>query len=195
MRVEEVKAVSPKYFAELRNLLRMACNHAQRYSEQFGAIGYHPGEYRPLRTWTTKPKFEAPTKSDFEAAITAAQELGFVEMVPLLTLIRYSFRPSEAVALKWEDWDENLHGFHIRRTRQRTAGGETVEAIGKTTASLDFMPLPKTLKVLVFTTKIDGLPRVLPMNAGRKSLPRLVSLNSRCTHSSMVESVTFYRLE
>lgn len=147
--VRTCKAVSPKYFCDIVDCLRLAVKYAKSRPTEYGVVKYDPADYRPSRIPAPTTLTEAPTHADFDRAVKAAERLGLEEMIPLMSLIRFGCRPNEALALRFSDWIESQGAFHMRNTIQKEEGGPVLRPYGKSQNAINpnqILVIPKTLQ-------------------------------------------------
>lgn len=179
--------LSPKTFAEVRNMLRAAVNFVKRNADLYPdvVVGFHPGNYKPIRQgWSTPQKRQdVAARDEYDQLADACRELiaedptyGWQGMLALITLVRHCIRPSEAVALKWTDWDDQASGFWIRRKIVALNGGEVVKDGGKTPASTDLVVIAKRLRDNISQSQTTGSIWVVPSDTDNN---RWLSSSSR----------------
>lgn len=164
--------LSPKSFAEARNLLRTAVNFVIQNRDLYPdvKVSFHPGDYSPRRAWSTAAKKQVvAARDEYGLLVSACGELiaedpdyGWQGMQALITLVRHCLRPSEAVALKWSDWDDQAGGFRIEREIVALRGGEVVRESLKTEASRDLVLIAENLREYVMQSQTIGSIWVVP---------------------------------
>jgi len=179
--------LSPKTFADLRNMLRAAFNYASKNHKEY-KFEYHPGAYEPLRKWSNQTKTQIAAKDEYYALVEACQtkiaehpeDHTWKSMLALMTLIRHTLRPAEAQGLQWSDWDAKEGGFRIRRQVVGLKGGERIQDIEdetspgrlKSFACADTVPISSQLLEYVEITKGISDTWVLPNIDGDKWISR-----------------------
>ncbi len=169
--------LSPKSFAEARNVLRTAVNFILENKDLYPGVqvGYHPGNYDCRRKWTeVQKKTNIAAQDEYALLVTACHELiaeqpkyGWQGMLALITLVRHCLRPSEAVALKWTDWDDQQGGFRIEREIVSLNGGEVVKDSLKTEASRDLVLIAPNLRDNILQSQKTGSIWVVPSPADK----------------------------
>lgn len=167
--------LSPKTFAETRNVLRTIVNFVLENTDLFPGVtvGYHPGVYEPRRKWSgTNKRKHVAAVDEYEKLVSACRELiaedptyGWQGMLALITLVRHCMRPSEAVALKWTDWDEATGGFWIENAAVALKGGAVLKSELKTDASRDLVVIAPNLIANIFQSQTTGSIWVVPSPA------------------------------
>lgn len=122
-----------------------------------------------MRTAYAKTIDEAPGIDVFEKLILEARKDEKMKpMIALMALIRHTLRPAEALGLRWEDWDEEKHGFHIRRQIKDVLGiGEQPTDILKTDGSKAFVRVSENLRPLIEITQGQS-EWVVPNHNGKR---------------------------
>lgn len=183
--------LSPKSFAEVRNVLRVVTNYVKTNSEEFPGvkIAFHPGDYKPKRAWSQKRvKSELIADNDkFGELVSAAETFyaetadnGWLSMIAIMALVRHTLRPAEAQAVTWGQFRKVGASVYLDVTHQVKAmkGGEQRVHVLKTDASADSIVIASSIYSLIEKTKNIGSIYVAPSANGANGVNRWMSKGS-----------------
>ncbi|NBV77716.1 hypothetical protein EBR66_06150 [bacterium] len=112
---------------------------------------------------------DVPTFEQFEALVSAAEELGLGYMVPMLALTWATFRPSESRALMWSDVNEKqvdgnvVYDVAVQRSLNYVKGaGEILVDGAKTAAAATTVRVPNSIMELILKHRVPGCEFLVP---------------------------------
>ncbi len=139
--------------------------------------------YKPIKKPSTSRRQGAPRTARFLHLVEAAEANGLGWMVPLMALVRLTYRPSEARGLRWADltevygWDGRKRmAFRLMGTIANASGGEKWVPEGKTEeATGQTVEVPEYILTILRKHRIDGSDYVVapPKKTGKNANRRV----------------------